>query len=144
MARARAYEGPPGVVVAVDDNVRVLGGTVSMLEDLGHTAGPATSGQQAFDVVRRESDVAQVIANQGVPGMSGVERVRKLKDSHPRVRAILATDFARCPGTGRDGAAIAPTPSTRTSWPMECEKSLRAACRDALPNKSLGKPLCVR
>lgn len=115
MARALAYEGPPGVVVAVDDNVRVLGGTVSMLEDLGHTAGPATSGQQAFDVVRRESDVAQVIANQGVPGMSGVERVRKLKDSHPRVRAILATDFARCPGTGRDGAAIAGSLSRRTT-----------------------------
>lgn len=40
---ARAYEGPPRVVVAVDDNVRVLGGTVSMLGDLGRTAGPATS-----------------------------------------------------------------------------------------------------
>ena len=43
MARALAYEGPLGVVVAVDDNARVLGGTVAMLEDLGHTAGPATS-----------------------------------------------------------------------------------------------------
>jgi len=43
MARALAYEGPPGVVVAVDDNVRVLGGTVAMLEDLRHTTGPATS-----------------------------------------------------------------------------------------------------
>ena len=67
------------VVVAVDDNALVLGGTVAMLEDLGHTAGPATSGQQAFDVVRRKSDVALVIANQVMLGMSSVERCASLK-----------------------------------------------------------------
>ena len=93
--------GPPRVVVAVDDNARVLGGTVSMLEDLGDTVGPATLGQQALDVVRGESDAALVIANQGMLGMSGVELVRMLSDTRPRVPAIL-----RCrPCQGTCGSA---------------------------------------
>jgi PAS domain S-box-containing protein len=96
-APARAHAARPMVVVAVDDDALVLAGTVAMLEDLGHTVWPATSGQQAFDLVMREQDVSMVIADQVMPGMTGAELVRKLKEARPRVPVILATGFGEIP-----------------------------------------------
>ena len=40
------------VVVAVDDDGLVLTNTTAMLEDLGHTVFPASSGKEAIDILR--------------------------------------------------------------------------------------------
>ena len=53
-------------MLAVDDDGLVLFNTTAMLEDLGHTALEARSGQEALDILRKHA-VDLVITDQAMP-----------------------------------------------------------------------------
>ncbi len=90
-------KGQPLVVVAVDDDALVLAGTVAMLEDLGHTVLPATSAQDALDLLLGRPDVSLLITDQVMPRMTGAELIARLVTERPDVAVILATGFRETP-----------------------------------------------
>ncbi len=69
----KAQEYAPLVVVAVDDDFLILHNTVAMLEDLGHTALPASSANEALEILRREPAVDLVITDHAMPQMTGAQ-----------------------------------------------------------------------
>jgi PAS domain S-box-containing protein len=87
-------------VLAVDDDFLVLTNTVAMLEDLGHTALSASSGQEALDVLRQNSPVDLVITDQGMPRMTGVQLLEVIKNEWPDIPVIIATGYAELSSTG--------------------------------------------
>jgi PAS domain S-box-containing protein len=89
------------VVIAVDDDGLVLTNTIAMLEDLGHTVFPASSGKEALDILRREDAVDLVITDQVMPHMTGVQLAEAIQKEWPDLSLIIATGYAEIkPGVG--------------------------------------------
>jgi len=84
-------------VLVVDDDPLVSMGTVAMLEDLGHSAIDVSSGRQALTVLDTEPDIDVVITDQAMPGMTGIELVKKIREQRPGLPIILATGWADLP-----------------------------------------------
>ncbi|HSZ73491.1 MAG TPA: PAS domain S-box protein [Rhizomicrobium sp.] len=88
--------------LAVDDDALVLFNTVAMLEDLGHTAFEAYSGQDALEILRTKN-IDLVITDQAMPRMSGVQLIEAIKREWPDMPVILATGYAELPAhTGKN------------------------------------------
>ena len=83
------------VVVAVDDDALVLTNTVTMLEDLGHTALRASSGKKRcrFSGSSRNS-IDLVITDQAMPNMTGVQLAEVIQKDWPDIAVIIASGFA--------------------------------------------------
>ena len=87
----------PRVVLAVDDDELVLMNVTAMLEDLGHRVIDAGSGAKALEVIDAGTPVDLVISDQAMPGMTGVELVKAIRERRPDLPVILATGFAELP-----------------------------------------------
>ena len=94
--RPRASARPLTVLVA-DDDPLVLESTVAMLEDLGHRAIAARSGQEALDLLRRAQGVNLVITDQAMPGMTGTQLAAQIAVERSAVPVILASGHAEAP-----------------------------------------------
>lgn len=89
------------VILTVDDDPEVLR---SVERDLkrhyaaGYRVLRADSGASALDALRqlkrRDDPVAMVVADQRMPGMTGVELLKEAKGLFPRVKSILLTAYA--------------------------------------------------
>ncbi|MGY3437594.1 MULTISPECIES: PAS domain-containing protein [unclassified Marinovum] len=88
-------------ILAVDDDVLVSMGTVGMLEDLGHEVIEVHSGAKAFAIIEARDDIDLMITDHAMPGMTGAELARKVRELRPMLPIILATGYAEMP----DGAA---------------------------------------
>ena len=89
----------PLLVLAVDDDVLVLAGTVSMLEDLGHSVLTATSGEEALALIRREPGISLLLTDQVMPHMAGSKLIEQLRQERPKLPAILASGYADLPAS---------------------------------------------
>jgi signal transduction histidine kinase len=87
----------PCAILLVDDDALVSLGTAAMLEDLGHTVAEASSAMQALAILQSGTRVDLVITDHAMPGMSGLELARRLKESYPTLPVILATGYAELP-----------------------------------------------
>ncbi len=81
-------------ILLVDDDSLVSAGTTAMLEDLGHTVREAASAAEALALLERDRAIDLVITDHVMPGMSGVELARRLRDMRPDLRVILASGYA--------------------------------------------------
>jgi two-component system phosphate regulon response regulator PhoB len=83
-------------VLIVDDNLPMVEMLATVLELFGHTARPATSGEQGLaEVVRHRPDI--VLLDWMMPGIDGCETLRRLRgmpgcDSLPVVVVTAAPD----------------------------------------------------
>jgi CheY-like chemotaxis protein len=84
-------------VLIVDDDPLVAMGTSAMLEDLGHSVIEASSGAQALKVLETDSNIDLVITDQAMPGMTGTELIKKIREQRPALPIILATGWAELP-----------------------------------------------
>ncbi|MEJ5187535.1 MAG: response regulator transcription factor, partial [Candidatus Geothermincolales bacterium] len=81
-------------VMLVDDHEVVLEGLIRILEREGgiQVVAVARSAEEALEKVERfPPDVA--IVDIQLPGMNGIELIRRLKQAHPRIEAITLTVF---------------------------------------------------
>jgi CheY-like chemotaxis protein len=92
-AEPRASQ-PALSILLVDDDSLVSAGTAAMLEDLGHTVREASSAAEALALLEEDRDIDLVITDHVMPGMSGVELARRLRQSRPDLRVILASGYA--------------------------------------------------
>src|SRR5687768_4943607 len=79
-------------VMLADDHAIVRTGLREILEGTGdiEVAAEATNGQEALNLVRsREFDVA--VLDLSMPGRSGIELIKLLKDEQPRLRVLILT-----------------------------------------------------
>jgi len=87
--------GAPITVLLVDDHELVRAGLRTFLElqpDMT-VVGEAASGEQALALVAGvKPDI--VLLDLVLPGMSGVETVRRLRLTHPEVKVVVLTSFA--------------------------------------------------
>jgi NtrC-family two-component system response regulator AlgB len=77
-------------ILVVDDDPHIVRTLVIMLEGDGHEVVPAASGEEALARLdRRSADVALIDLQ--LPGMSGTDLLRRLRDAHRDVQAVIIT-----------------------------------------------------
>jgi len=84
--------GPPRVLL-VDDETDFLESLGQRLKLRGLPTLTAVSGPEALEVLDRQP-VDVVVLDVRMPGMDGIETLRRIKESHPRVEVVMLTGHA--------------------------------------------------
>jgi DNA-binding response OmpR family regulator len=77
-------------VLVIDDETRFLETTRKLLERRGFETLTASSGMQAVDIVAAEP-VDVVILDVKMPGLDGIEALKKIKEMRPAAEVIMLT-----------------------------------------------------
>jgi PAS domain S-box-containing protein len=88
-------------IMVVDDDPDVREVAVSSLESLGYHMLAAENGRAALDLLAQSGPVDLLIVDMAMPGMNGVELIRRARERRGGLRAMLVTGYA-------DVAAFAP------------------------------------
>jgi two-component system, cell cycle sensor histidine kinase and response regulator CckA len=75
-----------------DPHIRSLGG--ELLERLGYDVETAEQGEEVLEKFRQGRSVDLVILDYHLPGMSGLEVCRRLKNLDPGIRLLVASGFS--------------------------------------------------
>ncbi|MBV8169857.1 MAG: response regulator [Alphaproteobacteria bacterium] len=90
-------------VLLVDDDPLVMASTCAMLEDLGHTVVQSTSGISALTILRGGTKFELVVTDHAMPGLTGSELARLIKQSWPSLPIILVTGYPELPTSESQG-----------------------------------------
>ncbi len=74
-----------------DDNVRDL--IVALLQNKGYLVSSAADGKEAMEIITN-GDVDVALLDVKMPNMSGIEVLRKAKETDPEMEVVLITGFA--------------------------------------------------
>jgi len=83
-----------GRVLVVDDDPAVREVTVQMLRQIGYGVTEADSGQAALDALARGEVYDLMLIDVAMPGLSGVETVRRARQRWPGLRVLYVTGYA--------------------------------------------------
>ncbi|MGJ3627563.1 ATP-binding protein [Sphingomonas sp. MMS24-JH45] len=95
-----------GVALLVDDEELVRMSTAHMLAELGYDVIEAGSAQEALLVVRGGATVDLVVTDHLMPGMSGMQLARVLKEERPGLPLLLVSGYAETEGIDVDLARL--------------------------------------
>lgn len=84
-------------ILVVDDDALVMMGTAAMIEDLGHHPVEAMSGREALEILAGNSAIELVVTDHAMPGMTGAELTRHIRDRWPDLPVVLASGYAEPP-----------------------------------------------
>jgi len=84
---------PKKVILCVDDNEQTLSVRTFLLETRGYRVLNATTSQQALEILERTvpGTLDLLIADLLLPGMDGNELVRRAKQMHPTLPALIVS-----------------------------------------------------
>src|SRR5438876_4193057 len=102
----RKHSAKPPRVLIVDDDPGQRSLLDSFLRSQGFDTVPVASGEQALEVLRTES-ISMMISDVRMPGMTGLETLRRARQEHAVLPVLLVTAFAdirEAVGAMRDGA----------------------------------------
>ena len=81
-------------ILLVDDDPMVAETTVSMLEVLGHRVTVASSAGIALELLGANPAVDLVITDYAMPGMTGKELAKRIREARPGLPVVLASGYA--------------------------------------------------
>jgi len=82
-------------LLVVDDEEDFLRSIVMRIELRGIEVHGVTSGTDALEYLQANSGAVDVVLlDIKMPGMDGIETLRRIKESHPRVEVIVVTGHA--------------------------------------------------
>jgi CheY-like chemotaxis protein len=85
---------PPARILIVDDEPYVRDMLAKILAKKGHDVTPVPGGAEALAALgERVFDV--VLSDVVMPGMDGFDLLRRIKASHPGVKVVVLTGYAR-------------------------------------------------
>jgi len=97
-ARAREAQSAavhePATILVVDDDPDVREVAVSSLESLGYHMLAAENGPAALDLLAHSGTVDLLLVDMAMPGMNGVELIKRARERHGDLRAMLVTGYA--------------------------------------------------
>ncbi len=79
-------------ILVVDDDESLRRVTQVQLEDEGYTVSAACNGEEALSILMRKPEDL-VITDLSMPGMSGVDLLRKIRSEYPETTVVLVTAF---------------------------------------------------
>ncbi len=80
-------------ILVVDDEAMVLRVGRAALERAGFRVVTATDGAEALKVLRGEPDIAAIVLDLTMPGMTGEQALPLIRERHPRIPVVLSSGF---------------------------------------------------
>jgi DNA-binding response OmpR family regulator len=81
---------PLAKILLVEDEIEILDAITEYLEREGYAVTRAVDGAEALRSVQNERPDL-VLLDVGLPGLSGLEVLRRLREDHPRVPVVMLT-----------------------------------------------------
>jgi len=78
------------IILWVDDEIDMLKGHLLFLEGKGYTVHTCNNGNDALDLVA-EAAFDAVFLDENMPGLSGLETLEKIKETHPELPVVMVT-----------------------------------------------------
>ena len=123
----------PRRVLVVDDDPLIASSTAAMLEDLGHLVIEAPSGARALDMLRLGAKVDVVVTDHAMPGMTGSELARQIRQHWPSLPIILATGYAELPNGEDPGLPRLAKPYLQSELALQLTKALAGTADNVIP-----------
>jgi DNA-binding NtrC family response regulator len=79
-------------ILVVEDEINIRSALVTMLERLGHTVEGTATAEEALALLE-QAKVDLVMTDLRMPGVSGMEFLRQMKEKWPETEAIVITAF---------------------------------------------------
>ena len=98
-AAAHSLANRSATILVVDDDPLVAMSTVDMLEDLGHTAIEANSGERALEIIEAGQAIDLMVTDQAMPGMTGIRLAEIVRSKRPHLPVLLATGYTDLPAS---------------------------------------------
>lgn len=124
-------------ILLVDDDDAVREITAAILEDLGYAVREAASGAAALDSLERSPRVDLLMVDAAMPGMSGMELTRAVRQQRPDMPVLLVTGYA-------DAEAVAAVGEERIVLKPFRNEDLARKIRTALGAGESGKIVSLR
>jgi CheY-like chemotaxis protein len=93
-------EKPRGRILVVDDDPGVRDIAVETLRQAGYCVIDVESGQAALDALARGEVFELMVIDVAMPGLDGIETVRRARRRWPGLRALYITGYADAVGAG--------------------------------------------
>jgi DNA-binding response OmpR family regulator len=81
-------------ILIIDDEENIRRVTRLTLEAAGYEVGEAGDGEQGLEAFGDGSDWDAVLLDQRMPGMDGLETLRRINERQPTARIIMSTSYA--------------------------------------------------
>ena len=92
--RAQRNDRTSGRILVVDDDPGVREVTVQMLREFGYGVAEADTGHAALDALARGEVYDLLLIDIAMPGLTGLETVRRARSAHPGLRVLYVTGYA--------------------------------------------------
>jgi len=78
-------------ILIVDDEVSLVNAMKNFFQFKGVDALAAFTGEEAIALLEREKDISLVITDVIMPGISGIDLLKRIKEKHPDLPVIVMT-----------------------------------------------------
>lgn len=92
-------------ILVVEDDPRVRRVAVARLENTGYTVHQAGNGHEALDVLDRHPEVALLFTDIAMPGMSGDQLAKVVRERRPDIKILFTSGYAEPEIAGKQLAA---------------------------------------
>jgi nitrogen-specific signal transduction histidine kinase len=83
-------------VLVVEDQPELLALASSLFRSIGYDVLTASNGEDARQIIEREPAAVDILFSDVVmPGTSGVELARWVRETHPRIKVVLTSGYAK-------------------------------------------------
>jgi CheY-like chemotaxis protein len=79
-----------GDILWVDDEIDSLKSQILFLKNKGYEVTPLTNGYDALELLK-EKNMDVVLLDESMPGMTGLETLAKIKETHPQMPVVMVT-----------------------------------------------------
>jgi CheY-like chemotaxis protein len=125
-APADAPSGPPRRILLVEDEVVLRMSTSDMLERLDCFVTAVGSGEQALEVLSKGAAFDLLVTDLGLPGMSGEQLAKEVRQLSPRLPVVIASGYGRS-GTQIEGVQFISKPYSSIDLQQALDQAIRAA-----------------
>jgi signal transduction histidine kinase len=118
------HSSAPAKILFVDDDLLIASSTVALLEDLGHEVTEVHSAEAALRLLDEGLPADLLITDHAMPGMTGAELAREVRQQRPELPILLATGFAELKGTEATDVSRLAKPYTQAQLANEIARLL--------------------